>query len=134
MITCWNLLSKYGDFKNCFLKIWRFWHTFFLAQNSFVEVTVDIFLVTKWQKFTKWWKMLVQTSVQWFFSFMKNLWFNSKQGLCRVTRCGLAIYICHSRQKKNYGNSNISPCKNIPNLQKSPPKETKIFQDIITLL
>jgi hypothetical protein len=28
---------------------------------------------------------------------------------------GLAIY---KRQKKKYGNSNISPCKNIPNLQK----------------
>jgi hypothetical protein len=28
--------------------------------------------------------------------------------------------------------SNISPCKNIPNLQKiNPLKETKIFQDII---
>ncbi len=37
------------------------------------------------------------------------------------------------RQKKNYGNSNISPCKNIPNLQKNPLKETKILQDIITL-
>jgi hypothetical protein len=39
-----------------------------------------------------------------------------------------------SRQKKNYGNSNISPCKNIPNLQKNPPKEIKILQDITTLL
>jgi hypothetical protein len=28
------------------------------------------------------------------------------------------------RQKKNYGNSNISPCKNII-LQKNPLKETK---------
>jgi hypothetical protein len=36
------------------------------------------------------------------------------------------------RQKKNYGNSNISPSK-IYNLPKIPPKETKIFQDIITL-
>jgi hypothetical protein len=37
------------------------------------------------------------------------------------------------RQNKNYGNSNISPCKNIPNLQKNPLKETKILQDIITM-
>jgi hypothetical protein len=36
------------------------------------------------------------------------------------------------RQKKNYGNSNISPWKNY-NLQKNPLKETKILQDIITL-
>jgi len=35
-----------------------------------------------------------------------------------VTHGGLAIYILKSilRQKKNYGNSNISPCKNIHNL------------------
>jgi hypothetical protein len=31
-----------------------------------------------------------------------------------VSHCGLAIYIKRVlRQKKNYGNSNISPCKNI---------------------
>jgi hypothetical protein len=36
------------------------------------------------------------------------------------------------RQKKNYGNSNISPCKNY-NLQNNPLKETKILQDIRTL-
>jgi hypothetical protein len=35
------------------------------------------------------------------------------------------------RQKKNYENSNISPCKNY-NLQKIPVKETKTLQDIIT--
>jgi hypothetical protein len=35
------------------------------------------------------------------------------------------------RQMKNYGNSNISPSKTIPNLQKKPLKETKILQDII---
>jgi hypothetical protein len=34
------------------------------------------------------------------------------------------------RQKKNYGNSTISPPKNIIMLQKNPPKETKILQDI----
>jgi hypothetical protein len=38
------------------------------------------------------------------------------------------------RQTKNYGNSNISPCKNIPKLQKNPLKETKILQDIIIIL
>jgi hypothetical protein len=36
------------------------------------------------------------------------------------------------RQKKNYENSNISPCKKCI-LQKNPLKETKILQDIITL-
>jgi len=35
-------------------------------------------------------------------------------------------------QKKNYGNSNISPSKNII-FKKNPPKEIKILQDIRTL-
>jgi hypothetical protein len=54
-----------------------------------------------------------------------------------VSHCGLAIYDLPLKsilmQKKNYGNSNISPCKNII-LKKNPLKETKILQDIITLL
>jgi hypothetical protein len=38
------------------------------------------------------------------------------------------------RQKKDYGNSNISPCKKYITLQKKNPlKETKTLQDIITL-
>jgi hypothetical protein len=36
------------------------------------------------------------------------------------------------KKKKNYGNSNISPCKNII-FRKSLIKETKILQDITTL-
>jgi hypothetical protein len=35
------------------------------------------------------------------------------------------------RQKKNYGNSNISPYKK--KSSKHPLKETKILQDIVTL-
>jgi len=51
-----------------------------------------------------------------------------------VTLCGLAIYNKKSilRQKKDYENSNISPCKNIIFI-KNPQKETKIVQDIVTL-
>jgi hypothetical protein len=54
----------------------------------------------------------------------------------RVTHCGLAIYVHY---KGSLGKriimeiQNISPCKNIPNIQKNPLKETKILQDIITL-
>jgi hypothetical protein len=51
---------------------------------------------------------------------------------------GLAIYIKKSiilrRQKKNYGNSNISPCKNIINLQKkkkSSKKNPKSFKILL---
>jgi hypothetical protein len=36
------------------------------------------------------------------------------------------------KQKKNYGNSNISPCKKRKS-SKYSLKETKILQDIITL-
>jgi hypothetical protein len=36
------------------------------------------------------------------------------------------------RQKKNYENSNISPCQNII-FKNNPIKEIKILQDIITL-
>jgi hypothetical protein len=51
-----------------------------------------------------------------------------------LSHSGLAIYILKRilRQKKNYGNSNISPCKNRI-LKKNPLKETKILQDIRTL-
>jgi hypothetical protein len=51
-----------------------------------------------------------------------------------VSYYGLAIYIKKVSQgkKKNYGNSHISPCKNII-LKKNSPKETKILPDIITL-
>ncbi len=83
-----------------------------------------------------------------FFSF--NLWywkigiFFSKQieNLLKFsTFMGqiFTLWPCHLhlksilRQKKNYGNSNISPSKNILFHKKNPPKETKILQDIITL-
>jgi hypothetical protein len=36
------------------------------------------------------------------------------------------------KRKKNDGNSNISPCKNII-FKKNPLKETQILQDVITL-
>jgi hypothetical protein len=35
------------------------------------------------------------------------------------------------RQKNNYGNSNISPCKKKKKSLKNPLKEIKIFHDII---
>jgi hypothetical protein len=44
-----------------------------------------------------------------------------------VTHCGLAHLQIKSilRQKKNYGNSNISPYKNIIFKKKNPLKETQ---------
>jgi hypothetical protein len=37
-----------------------------------------------------------------------------KPALSLVSHCGLAVTLKYIlRQKKNYGNSNISPCKNI---------------------
>jgi hypothetical protein len=56
---------------------------------------------------------------------------NLEQGMHYTV--GLAIYIKkYRKQKKNYGNSNTSPCQKY-NLQKNPLKETKILQVIITL-
>jgi hypothetical protein len=52
-----------------------------------------------------------------------------------VSQCGLAIYIEKEflRQNKNYGNSNISPCKDIIFQKKSSKKKPKIVRDIIIL-
>jgi hypothetical protein len=53
-----------------------------------------------------------------------------------VSHRGIAIYIKKSilRQKKNYENSNISPCKNIIFKKFSKQKrKTKILEYIITL-
>jgi hypothetical protein len=54
-----------------------------------------------------------------------------KQGVCHTVALAFTLKSV-LRQKKNYGNSNISPCKTII-LKKNPLKETKILQEIITL-
>jgi hypothetical protein len=41
-----------------------------------------------------------------FFVFLK------KQGVCHIVALSFTLK-CSLRQKKNYGNANISPCKNI---------------------
>jgi hypothetical protein len=57
-----------------------------------------------------------------------------------VSHCGLAIYIKNlsiSRQKKNYGNSNIPPCKNIIFPKKSSKRNqnpSRYHNSIITNL
>jgi hypothetical protein len=59
----------------------------------------------------------------------------SKQGV-QWSHFGLAIFTLKNiilRHKKNYENSNISPCKKIYS-SKNPLKETKILQDIIRTL
>jgi hypothetical protein len=49
-----------------------------------------------------------------------------------VSQCGLAIYIFKSillrQKKKNYGNSNIWPCKNIESSKKSSKTKPKSFK------
>jgi hypothetical protein len=58
-----------------------------------------------------------------------------QQGMCHtLSRLAICIFKSILRLKKNYGNSNISPCNKLYNFQKNPLKETKILQDIITLL
>ncbi len=53
-----------------------------------------------------------------------------KPGVCHTVALPFTLKSI-LRQKKYYGNSNISPCKNI--IFKNPLKENKILQDIITL-
>jgi hypothetical protein len=55
------------------------------------------------------------------------------KGVCHTLALPFTLKKRMLRQKKkNYGNSNISPCKNnISNIPKIPLKETKILQDII---
>jgi hypothetical protein len=55
----------------------------------------------------------------------------TKQGVCHTVALPFTLKSIF-RQKKNDGNSNISPCKNII-FKKSYKKEIKILQDIITL-
>jgi hypothetical protein len=61
--------------------------------------------------------------------FTKNTHQSKKNKRC-VSHCGLAIYMKKVilRQKKNYVNSNISPCKKYINFQNNPLKETKILK------
>jgi hypothetical protein len=54
-----------------------------------------------------------------------------KQGVCHLVALPFTLKSI-LWQKKTYGNSNISPCKNII-FQTNPVQETKILQDIITL-
>jgi hypothetical protein len=53
-----------------------------------------------------------------------------KQGVCHTMALPFTFKSIW-RQKKNYGNSNISPCKNT--IFKTSSKRTKILQDIRTL-
>ncbi len=55
------------------------------------------------------------------------------RGVSHYGLCAFALKSILRRQKKNYGNSNISPCQNLI-FKKSSKKETKILQDIRTLL
>jgi hypothetical protein len=52
----------------------------------------------------------------------------TQQGVCHIAALPFPLKTI-LRQKKNYGNSNISPY----NLQKNLVKETKFLQDIIIL-
>jgi hypothetical protein len=55
-----------------------------------------------------------------------------QQGVCHIVTLSFTLKSVLCR-KKNYGNSNSSPCKSSYNLQKNPQKEIKMLQDIIYL-
>jgi hypothetical protein len=79
--------------------------------------------------FTWWWHRLVRLGLPLWLEGEGKIY---KQGVCHVVALPFTLKKSILRQKKNYGNSNISPCKNIV-FQKNPLKETKILQSIITL-
>jgi hypothetical protein len=54
-----------------------------------------------------------------------------QQGVCHTVALPFAFVKNILRQRKNYENSNISPCKNI--IIKKSSKKTKILQNIIIL-
>jgi hypothetical protein len=56
-----------------------------------------------------------------------------EQWVCHTLALPFTVLKSTLMQKKNYGNSNISPCKNLI-FKKILSKETKILQDIITTL
>jgi hypothetical protein len=59
-------------------------------------------------------------------NFCKCLIYSNK-GLCHIVALPFTLKSILMQNKRNYGNSNISPCKNII-FKKTPPKETKILQ------
>ncbi len=65
------------------------------------------------------------------FLLKKNPYKSSEQGVCHNVALSFRFKSI-VRQKKDYKNSNISPCKNIIS-SKNLLKETKILQNIITL-
>jgi len=106
---------------------------FFLPwQNGFVSSTETRFSNTSWHWF------LIDRSLRGGFLIClgttDSALQSTKNKQACVSHCDLLPFTLKSilMQKKNYGNSNISPSKNII-FKKNPPKEIKILQDIRTL-
>jgi hypothetical protein len=57
---------------------------------------------------------------------------NQQGGVSHYMALPITLKSILRQKKKNYGNSKISPCKNMI-FKKSSKKETKILQDIRTL-
>jgi len=82
-------------------------------------------------------KICTHKTLNYYFSLYLKVLPSSKLGSTLQTR-GVSHYglaILHSKvsqgKRKNYGNSNISPCKNNIIFIKSSKKETKFLQDIL---
>jgi hypothetical protein len=71
-------------------------------------------------------------SEKWCYKILKSgPIYHYQQAVFRIVRLPFTLKSI-LRQKKNYGNSNISPCKNII-FKKSSKETNNILQDIITL-
>jgi hypothetical protein len=53
------------------------------------------------------------------------LYFTLTRGVCHTGALPFTLKNSILRQKKNYGNSNIFPCKNTPNLQNTSSKRNQ---------
>jgi hypothetical protein len=69
----------------------------------------------KWNKTMESTLQYLQNGTQLKNSFTKY-YSPTKQGVCHTVALPFTFKKRILRQKKNYGNSNISPCKNLPNL------------------
>jgi len=117
------------------------------VRTLFTIVQFSFILERCSKKFFKWWTIWKPTSLHGSFYELRSLnnidkssafiilsLINTKQGVCHIVALPFTLKR-NLRQKKNYGNSNLSSlCKSTIFKKKKPLKETKILQDIITNL
>jgi hypothetical protein len=88
-----------------------------------VQVTLLIALSAKEPSLTWLWHRLVRLGLPLWLEVEGKI---NKQGVCHTVALPFTFFKSILMQKKNYGNSNISPCKNIVFQKKKKPKSFKL--------